>query len=142
MEVPTISKPCLNSVWERVDRHALAPSLAVETLGGAVEAEVVSDDKAEPWRTEMVGQQVEVITSPPCYTAKNHPRSAQYGRARKKQIPMCSLLSLTCLQVQVLPRQWMVGPSQSSLLTQLAAVGNGLACRASCASSIREPSTT
>ena len=30
----------------------------------------------------------------------NHPRSAQYRRARKKQIPMCSLRSLTCLQVR------------------------------------------
>ena len=27
---------------------------------------------------------------------------------------MCSLRSLTCLQVQVLPRQWMVGPSSHS----------------------------
>jgi len=27
---------------------------------------------------------------------------------------MCSLQSLTCLQVQVLPRQWMVGPSSPS----------------------------
>jgi hypothetical protein len=37
------------------------------------------------------------------------------GRAQK-QIPMCSLRSLTCLQVQVLPRQWMVGPSSHSRL--------------------------
>ena len=29
---------------------------------------------------------------------------------------MCSLRSLTCLQVQVLPRQWMVGPSSHSRL--------------------------
>ena len=28
--------------------------------------------------------------------------------------PKCSLRSLTCLQVQVLPRQWMVGPSSYS----------------------------
>jgi hypothetical protein len=35
-------------------------------------------------------------------------------RARKNQIPMCSLGSLTCLQVQVLPPQWMVGPSSHS----------------------------
>ena len=45
-----------------------------------------------------------------------HPRSAKYGRACKKQIPMCSLRSLTCLRVQVLPRQWMVGPSSHSRL--------------------------
>ena len=32
-------------------------------------------------------------------------------RSGKKQIPMCSLQSLTCLQVQVLPRQWVVGPN-------------------------------
>jgi hypothetical protein len=37
------------------------------------------------------------------------------GRAQK-QIPMCSLRSLTCLQVQVLPRQGMVGPSSHSRL--------------------------
>jgi len=37
------------------------------------------------------------------------------GRA-KNQIPMCSLRSLTCLQVQVLPRQGMVGPSSHSRL--------------------------
>ena len=30
------------------------------------------------------------------------------------EIPMCSLRPLTCLQVQVLPRQWMVGPSSDS----------------------------
>jgi hypothetical protein len=30
----------------------------------------------------------------------------QYERACKKQIPMCSLRSLTCLQAQILPRQW------------------------------------
>src|ERR1035437_2586497 len=29
---------------------------------------------------------------------------------------MCRLRSLTCLQVQVLPRQWMVGPSSDSRL--------------------------
>ena len=45
-----------------------------------------------------------------------HPRSAEYLRAQEKQIPMCSLRSLTCLQVQVLPRQWMVGPSSDSRL--------------------------
>jgi len=37
-----------------------------------------------------------------------HPRSAQYLRAPRKQFPMCSLQPLTYLQVQVLPRQWMV----------------------------------
>jgi hypothetical protein len=45
-----------------------------------------------------------------------HPCSAEYRRAREKQIPMCSLRSLTCLQVQVLPRQGMVGPSSDSRL--------------------------
>ena len=34
--------------------------------------------------------------------------------ARNKQFPTCSLQSLTCLQVQILPRQWMVGPSSDS----------------------------
>src|SRR5664280_1511944 len=37
------------------------------------------------------------------------------GRA-KNQMPMCSLRSLTCLQVQDLPRQGMVGPSSDSRL--------------------------
>ena len=36
--------------------------------------------------------------------------------ASKNQIPMCSLQTLTCLQVQILPRQWMVGPSSNSRL--------------------------
>ncbi len=45
-----------------------------------------------------------------------HPRSAEYVRARRKQTPMCSLQPLTYLQVQVLPRQWMVGPSSDSRL--------------------------
>jgi hypothetical protein len=48
--------------------------------------------------------------------AKIHPRKAQYMRGRKKQIPMCSLQSLTCSQVLVLPRQWMVEPSSDSKL--------------------------
>ena len=34
----------------------------------------------------------------------------------KNQIPMCSLQPLPCSQVQVLPRQWMVGPSSDSRL--------------------------
>jgi len=41
--------------------------------------------------------------------------SSTSGRAQK-QIPMCSLQPLTCSQVQVLPRQWMVGPSSDSRL--------------------------
>ena len=41
-------------------------------------------------------------------------RVAQSTRGAQKQIPMCSLQPLTCLQVQVLPRQWMVGPSSHS----------------------------
>ena len=45
-----------------------------------------------------------------------HSRSAEYMLERKKPFPMCSLRSLTCLQVQVLPRQWMVGPSSHSRL--------------------------
>ena len=43
-----------------------------------------------------------------------HPRNAPYERTREKRFPMCNLWSLTCLQVQVLPRQWMVGPSSHS----------------------------
>ena len=64
-----------------------------------------------------------------------HPRSAQYMRARKKQFPMCSLQSLTCLQVQVLPRQGMVGPSSDSrlrlgeTLAGASSAVNGRACR-------------
>ena len=34
----------------------------------------------------------------------------------KKQVPRCSFHPLTCLQVQVLPRQWMVRPSSDSRL--------------------------
>ena len=55
--------------------------------------------------------------------------------ARKKQIPMCSLRSLTCLQVKVLPRQWMVGPSSDSrpwpgeTLVGASSAVNGRACR-------------
>jgi hypothetical protein len=64
-----------------------------------------------------------------------HPRSAEYRRARKKQIPMCSLQSLTCLQVQVLPRQGMVGPRSDSrpwpgeTLVGASSAVNGRACR-------------
>src|ERR1017187_4239113 len=38
------------------------------------------------------------------------------SRGAQKQIPMCSLQPLTYLQVQVLPRQGMVGPSSDSRL--------------------------
>src|SRR5713101_4889564 len=64
-----------------------------------------------------------------------HPRSAQYRRARKKQFPMCSLQTLTCSQVQVLPRQGMVGPSSDSrpwpgeTLVGASSAVNGRACR-------------
>jgi hypothetical protein len=53
----------------------------------------------------------------------------------KHGAPKCSLRSLTCLQVQVLPRQWMVGPSSHSRpWTGETPVGassavNGRACR-------------
>ena len=56
------------------------------------------------------------------------------GRAQK-QIPMCSLRSLTCLQVQVLPRQWMVGPSSHSspwlgeTMAEASSAVNGRACQ-------------
>jgi hypothetical protein len=43
-----------------------------------------------------------------------HPRSAECGRARKKQIPMCSLQPWAFSQVKVMPRQWMVGPRRDS----------------------------
>ncbi len=55
--------------------------------------------------------------------------------AAKKQIPMCSLQSWTCSQVQVLPRQWMVGPSSDSRLRRgetlagASSAVNGRACR-------------
>jgi len=54
--------------------------------------------------------------------------------ASRKQIPMCSLRTLTRLQVQVLPRQWMVGPSSDSrlwlgeTLTGASSAVNGRAC--------------
>ena len=60
--------------------------------------------------------------------------SSTSGRA-KNQIPMCSLRSLTCLQVQVLPRQGMVGPSSDSrpwpgeTLAGASSAVNGRACR-------------
>jgi hypothetical protein len=53
----------------------------------------------------------------------------------KARTPKCSLWSLTCLQVKVLPRQWMVGPSSHSRLglgeTPVGASSavNGRACR-------------
>ena len=64
-----------------------------------------------------------------------HPRSVQYMRARKKQIPMCSLQPWTCSQVKVLPRQWVVGPSSDSRLRRGKTLAgarsavNGRACR-------------
>jgi len=57
------------------------------------------------------------------------------GGAAKKQIPMCSLQPLTCSQVQVLPRQWMVGPSSDSrlrlgeTLAGASSAVNGRVCR-------------
>jgi hypothetical protein len=47
------------------------------------------------------------------------------GGHASKQILMCSLRSLTCLQVQVLPRQGMVGPSSGSRLTEQRREGKG-----------------
>jgi hypothetical protein len=85
-------------------------------------------------------------------SAKLH-RSATCGRTRigaapaaldpaskgglyyKHGAPRCSLRSLTCLQVQVLPRQWMVGPSSHSRLwlgetpAGASSAVNGRACR-------------
>ena len=40
---------------------------------------------------------------------------SKMGGAAKKKIPRCSLQPWTCSQVQVLPRQWMVGPSSDIL---------------------------
>ena len=60
--------------------------------------------------------------------------SSTSGRA-KNQFPMCSLRSLTCSQVHVLPRQGMVGPSNDSRLrlggTPIGASSavNGQVCR-------------
>ena len=60
--------------------------------------------------------------------------SSKSGRAQN-QFPMCSHQSLTCLQVQVLPRQGMVGPSSDSrpwlgeTLAGASSVVNGRACR-------------
>jgi hypothetical protein len=42
------------------------------------------------------------------------PHSVKYMAAPQNQFLMCSLRSLTCLQVQVLSRQWVVGPSSHS----------------------------
>ncbi len=70
-----------------------------------------------------------------CARRGPHPRSAEYMRERKKQIPMCSLRALTCLQVQVLPRQGMVGPRSDSgpwpgeTLVGASSAVNGRACR-------------
>ena len=64
-----------------------------------------------------------------------HPRSAQYERGREKRFLMCSLRSLTCLQVQDLPRQWIVGPSSHSrpwlgeTLAEASSAVNGRASR-------------
>ena len=60
--------------------------------------------------------------------------SSTSGRT-KTQIPMCSLRSLTCLQVKVLPRQGMVGPSSHSrpwlgeTLAGASSAVNGRACQ-------------
>src|SRR4051812_37488976 len=57
------------------------------------------------------------------------------SRLGSVQFPMCSLQSLTCLQVQVLPRQGMVGPSSDSrpwpgeTLAGASSAVNGRACR-------------
>ncbi len=62
--------------------------------------------------------------------------NSRYGWVDYKHVgPKCSLRSLTCLQVQVLPRQWMVGPSSHSRLwlgetrTGASSAVNGWACR-------------
>ena len=60
--------------------------------------------------------------------------SSTSGRIQN-QTPMCSLRSLTCLQVKVLPRQGMVGPSSDSrpwpgeTLVGASSAVNGRACR-------------
>ena len=54
--------------------------------------------------------------------------ASKTGGAAKKQIPMCSLQPWTCSQVQVLPRQWMVGPSSDSRLRR-GSPGLGKLCR-------------
>jgi hypothetical protein len=49
-----------------------------------------------------------------CHDAR---KGRHTGSHRSKPVApplLCSLRSLTCLQVQVLPRQWMVGPSSHS----------------------------
>src|ERR1039458_5105634 len=65
----------------------------------------------------------------------NHPRSAEYRRAREKQILMCSLQPWACSQVKVRAGQWMVGPSRNSrlrpgeTLAGASSAVNGRACR-------------
>ncbi len=52
------------------------------------------------------------------YHIPNEPSPAkrQTGVAAKKRFLMCSLQPWTCLRVEVLPRQWVVGPSSNSRL--------------------------
>jgi hypothetical protein len=73
---------------------------------------------------------------PPPPSARSSTRAAlSTGGRAKNQIPMCSLRSLTCLQVKVLPRQGMVGPSSDSrpwpgeTLAGASSAVNGRACR-------------
>ena len=67
------------------------------------------------------------------------PAQRQVHADAKKQFPMCSLQPLTCSQVQVLPRQWMVGPSSDSrlrvgeTLAGASSAVNGRVCRRSSA---------
>ncbi len=64
-----------------------------------------------------------------------NPRSVKTAGAAKNQIPMCGLRPLTRLQVRVLPRQWMVGPSSDSRLRPgetpagASSAADGRACR-------------
>ena len=70
-----------------------------------------------------------------CCNQGNSPARRQVQAAAPKQFPMCSIQSLTCLQVQVLPRQGMVGPSSDSrpwpgeTLVGASSAVNGRACR-------------
>jgi hypothetical protein len=48
------------------------------------------------------------------HAAPNGANRSRWGQCYKHDGPKCSLRSLTYLQVQVLPRQWMVGPSSHS----------------------------
>jgi hypothetical protein len=66
----------------------------------------------------------------------NRSRPTRLNRRRvRKQFPMCSLQTLTCSQVKVLPRQGMVGSSSDSrpwlgeTLVGASSAVNGRACR-------------